>query len=99
MVTAWVGNDDNTPSGLTGATGALKLYDDFLTRFRPVSLELAQPEKIEFVNFNRDGYIMADDCTDVRNYVRLPVRSDSIRSDQLMSCGGDYGDSGLDNLY
>lgn len=102
LVTVWVGNDDNTPSGLTGATGALKLYDDFLTRFRPVSLELAQPEKIEFVNFNRDGYIMADDCTDVRNYVRLPVRSDNIRSDQLVSCGGDYGDardSVLDNLY
>ena len=102
LVTAWVGNDDNTPSGLTGATGALRLYDDFLTRFRPVSLELAQPDKIVFVNFNQDGYIMGDDCTDVRHYVRLPARSDTIRSDQFISCGGDggdFGDAGLDSLY
>ncbi len=86
LFTAWIGNDDNSSTNLTGATGSLKLYDRFLKKYRPISLDLAQPEGITFVNFDSEGYIIGADCTDVSNYVRLPVREDMIRGDQEKNC-------------
>lgn len=87
LVTVWIGNDDNTTTKLTGATGALKIYNHYITQRGVRSLHLARPEGIDFVNFNNAGFIMdPESCTRVEEYVRLPVRSDKVTDAQKKTC-------------
>ncbi len=87
LMTVWIGNDDNTSTKLTGSSGALKVYDKFVSIRGVKSLDLARPEGISFVNFNHEGFIMNEDnCRDVANYIRLPVRTDMITSAQRKDC-------------
>lgn len=51
----WVGLDDHQPMGLTGASGALKIYENYLQKNRPMKLQQIQPSNIYFVGINRSG--------------------------------------------
>lgn len=46
LAVVWVGRDDNAPSGLTGATGALPLWIDIMAEARPRPLELRPPHGV-----------------------------------------------------
>ncbi|MEL7447697.1 MAG: penicillin-binding protein 1B [Pseudomonadota bacterium] len=43
LAVVWVGNDDNRPTGLTGASGALKVWSDFMQTQPLHDVELMQP--------------------------------------------------------
>jgi penicillin-binding protein 1B len=43
----WVGYDDNRPTGLTGAAGALPVWADTLARLKSASFEPVPPELVE----------------------------------------------------
>ncbi len=43
----WVGRDDNKPSGLTGASGALQIWTDLLKKISTQPVYLIAPENIE----------------------------------------------------
>ena len=63
VVTVWIGRDDNQPVNLTGSAGALRLYDDYLQRRRPVPLRLAWPKKLTTVKYHRlPNGTLALDC-------------------------------------
>lgn len=49
VAVAWVGRDDNEPTGLTGATGALQVWGSALSRVSLAPLELIPPETVVFV--------------------------------------------------
>lgn len=49
LVTVWLGRDDNKPTGLTGATGALSLWTDLMVQIMRQPLLLSAPESIEKV--------------------------------------------------
>ena len=51
LITSWVGNDDNKPTGLTGASGALTLFEDYQARQEPKSLVRRFPEGMGIVHF------------------------------------------------
>ncbi|ATG72666.1 peptidase [Zobellella denitrificans] len=56
LVSVWVGRDDNGVTGLTGASGALRVYSRYLDGRGVDSLELTAPAGIDQVNFAvRDG--------------------------------------------
>lgn len=55
LVTVWVGRDDNKPAGLTGTSGALPIFSDYMARRGINSLKLPVPDGVELVNFNSDG--------------------------------------------
>lgn len=47
LVVVWVGHDDNTPTGLTGTTGALPVWTRLMTSIPTSSFEPVLPESLE----------------------------------------------------
>ncbi|MDO9559964.1 MAG: penicillin-binding protein 1B [Syntrophales bacterium] len=47
LAVVWVGRDDNQPTGLTGASGAMKLWGEMMAVTEPEPLILAVPDHIE----------------------------------------------------
>lgn len=43
----WVGRDDNGKTSLTGATGALPIWTNFMKRVQPTSLDVTPPDNIQ----------------------------------------------------
>jgi penicillin-binding protein 1B len=70
LAVVWLGRDDNRPSGLTGATGALPVWIDLMSDIDTRPLQLAVPQNIEYVWVNRqDGSRSAAKCD---NVTRMP---------------------------
>ena len=76
LVTAWIGKDDNTPTGLTGATGALKLFEDYQARQAPKSLVRRFPEGLGIAHFRKsDGRQTQAGC---QNVLSVPAILDAL---------------------
>jgi len=61
LAVVWVGRDDNRPTGLTGATGALQVWIDIMTGIRPQPLTLTPPAGVRWQKII-DGKRTDDDC-------------------------------------
>ncbi|HID83074.1 MAG TPA: penicillin-binding protein 1B [Chromatiales bacterium] len=48
VVVSWVGRDDNQPTGLTGASGALRIWADILNGINTQPLQPLQPDDVEW---------------------------------------------------
>ncbi len=48
LAVVWLGHDDNTPAGLTGARGALSVWTDLILRLNTASLDASPPPGIEW---------------------------------------------------
>lgn len=67
----WLGRDDNKPIGLTGSTGALTVYSDFVKKRGGVSLPLGNPASIATGYFNAaTGSVSNKSCAGV---IAVPV--------------------------
>jgi penicillin-binding protein 1B len=63
LVSIWVGRDDNTPAGLTGASGALQLFSGYMSQRGVNSLAMNMPEGVSWANFSRSsGTRVTSDC-------------------------------------
>ena len=51
----WIGLDDHSPMKLTGATGALKIYSEYLQNNPPKRLQLPIPQNIYMLPINSEG--------------------------------------------
>ncbi len=71
VTTIWVGRDDNKPTGLTGATGAQKVYSNYLAERGAEVLSLPWPDGITMVGFEsgKNGGLHLDCTSDFK----LPV--------------------------
>lgn len=67
---AWVGRDNNSPSKLTGASGALTLYRRYLENQTPLPLILQPPEGISQMNIDASGRFVCGENSDMRT---IPV--------------------------
>ncbi|WP_110876328.1 bifunctional glycosyl transferase/transpeptidase [Franconibacter helveticus] len=56
VVITWVGRDNNQPTKLYGASGAMAIYLRYLSNQSPVPLELTQPEDIVDMGVDDMGY-------------------------------------------
>ena len=73
----WVGYDDNRPTGLTGAAGALPVWADTLARLKSVSFQPVPPENLEerWISF-KDGLETTPACS--ADAVAIAVPKDSV---------------------
>ncbi|MGH8624114.1 MAG: penicillin-binding protein 1B [Gammaproteobacteria bacterium] len=55
LAVVWLGRDNNLPTGLTGATGALPVWDDLMRRISSQPLRLTPPPQVEFVPVDPQG--------------------------------------------
>ncbi|MHA2939454.1 penicillin-binding protein 1B [Vibrio sp. RC27] len=71
VTTIWVGRDDNKSTGLTGATGAQRVYSNYLAKRGSVVLSLPWPNGISMFGFsqNKSGGLTLD-CS---NDFKLPI--------------------------
>ncbi|MDF2178537.1 penicillin-binding protein 1B [Aliiglaciecola sp. CAU 1673] len=81
LVTVWMGKDNNESTGLTGASGAMSLYRDFLSRQHPKSLVRPFPEGLGIAHFDSfSGLHKAAGCPHV---VSVPAILESLPPAQL----------------
>lgn len=79
----WVGRDDNKPIGLSGGTGALPVWVDYMKRLRLTPVALPEPEGIEWLWLeNNSGKLSNERCADARY---LPVMS-AYLPEEASSC-------------
>ena len=63
LVTTWIGRDDNKPTKLTGSSGALVLFAEFMHKNGAVSRRTQVPESIDLVRFdNKSGRPVTQNC-------------------------------------
>jgi penicillin-binding protein 1B len=63
VAVAWVGHDDNSPTGLTGSTGALQVWAETMKRITTTPLELSPPPNIDFFYSDiQSGKLFSDQC-------------------------------------
>lgn len=69
----WVGRDDNKPIGLSGGTGALPVWIDYMNRLKLTPVSMPEPEGIEWLWLeNNSGKLSNERCASARY---LPVMS------------------------
>ena len=61
VAVVWVGRDDNKPSGLTGASGAMTVWGELMKNIQPEPLQPAIPEDIELVKVDPVAGLPYDD--------------------------------------
>ncbi|WP_413285893.1 penicillin-binding protein 1B [Vibrio sp. MA40-2] len=71
VVTLWVGRDDNKPTKLTGSSGALRVYSDYLSSRIPQRLTLPWPKDMVTIGFKQQKNGQYElDCD---NKYKLPI--------------------------
>lgn len=73
LVVAWVGHDDNSPTGLTGSQGALPVWSNVMSRIAQRSWEVSMPATLEEVWIDyATGLIPDPECAQVMIPVVVP---------------------------
>lgn len=71
VVITWLGRDDNKPMKLTGSSGALRVYSDYLSMRTPEVLQLPWPNKMTTAGFDLEAdKTLTPNCS---GEVRLPI--------------------------
>ncbi|KJY83643.1 peptidase [Vibrio galatheae] len=71
VTTIWLGRDDNKPTKLTGSSGALRVYAEYLKHRIPEKLTLPWPQGVNTIGFAATANGSLD--LDCRNEFKLPV--------------------------
>jgi penicillin-binding protein 1B len=79
VAVVWVGYDDNRPTGLTGAAGALPVWADTMASLKPASFEPVPPDTVEdrWIDFG-DGLETTPACS--ADAVSVAVAKDTVLS-------------------
>lgn len=75
LAVVWLGRDDNGSSGLTGSSGALRVWGELMGRIGRVPLDPAPPEGVNWLWVDGQGLRSAEHCADAR-YLPFAVGSE-----------------------
>jgi penicillin-binding protein 1B len=74
LAVVWVGRDDNSPTPLTGSSGALQIWADLMTKLPTRGVNVTPPDGVSFDWLDRDtGALSAEGC---ENAVWLPLTTE-----------------------
>ncbi|WP_410211696.1 penicillin-binding protein 1B [Aquirhabdus sp.] len=80
----WVGQDDNRPTGLSGASGALPIWINLMSRLKLTPVELAQPDGVVWQWVDAaSGQVSAEGCPGA---TYIPMLRTTLPS-QISPCG------------
>lgn len=83
LITTWLGKDNNKPTGLTGSSGALPLFANFMKKQGVVNKIDAKPESIVVTLFEQQtGNAVTDKCANTIIYPA--VREGIITSEKCL---------------
>jgi penicillin-binding protein 1B len=77
LATIWLGRDDNQPTRLTGSSGALKVWSEFIKRIPQYPLNMDPPAGIEYYWFNADKGTLTDEHCQSATYLPAWGRPES----------------------
>lgn len=80
----WMGIDDNKPTPLTGATGALPVWANTMASLPQIALETPLPADVDW--YWIDPVQQAQTSAHCSNALYLPLRQDTV-PDQRVTCG------------
>ncbi|MEJ2154348.1 MAG: penicillin-binding protein 1B [Desulfobacteraceae bacterium] len=84
LAVVWVGRDDDQPTGLTGASGAMAVWGDLMAGLNPEPLTVPEPDDIERVWIDPVSGLLSDSsCPDA---VELPFVAGSAPTESA-ACG------------
>ncbi|MBF0289922.1 MAG: penicillin-binding protein 1B [SAR324 cluster bacterium] len=70
LAVVWIGKDNNQPTKLTGSSGAMMVWGDIIKSIPNKSLQLHQPENVEWLTVDQHtGALTDDECP---NAIRVP---------------------------
>ncbi len=84
VAVVWVGRDDNKPSGLTGASGAMTVWGEMMKNIQPEPLQPAMPEDIEMASVDPVSGVRYDESC--KQGLMLPFIKGSAPA-EVASCG------------
>ncbi|MGR9051391.1 MAG: penicillin-binding protein 1B [Gammaproteobacteria bacterium] len=86
----WVGRDDNKPAGLSGASGALRIWAELMRRIATRPVTLIPPDNVDTVWIDPATGLLADShCPGVREYPFVRGSAPTQRSPCVETGGGD----------
>jgi penicillin-binding protein 1B len=76
LITTWLGKDNNKTTGLTGSSGALVLFSDFIKKQGIVNRKHEKPDAVTITLFEKEtGHAVTAQCDNTINY---PAISEGI---------------------
>jgi len=71
----WIGKDDNAETKLTGSSGALRLWTDFMARIPQYPLAMVKPNQVNYRWFDQGTWELTDE--QCRHSTPIPVWGDT----------------------
>jgi len=97
LVTSWVGRDDNKPTQLTGSSGALVLFADYMNKQGVTNKLMKKPESIEQITFEKaTGNAVSDNCNET---ISLPANTHYLEKLKTCTAPPSKKSSWLDKLF
>ena len=85
----WVGNDENRPSPLTGSTGALPVWTEFIQQVSHESIDYTPPDGIEFSTIDPQSGKRISSGAACNAGLELPFIAGSIPQEEIACARGE----------